>query len=186
MICFEVNINGQKVCLAGVGDNGVLSIMTTFFASSEMQKTDFRVGGSIKVDAETSQQMDWVHRELAVGDVLTVKIVEADNYDLPSNQKTKYLQCSFCGKKQEEILNLIAGPNNYICNESVFACSQAITEGVAVGNIAVYEPETNTSCSFCGKQISEVERIVGFAENRICNECVDICKEIISTETSKK
>ena len=58
MICFEVHINGQKVCLAGVGDNGVLSVMATFIASNESQRTEFRVGGITKVDAETSQQIE--------------------------------------------------------------------------------------------------------------------------------
>jgi hypothetical protein len=184
MICFEVYINGQKVCLAGIGNDGVLAVMATFIASSESQRTDFRVGGLIKVDAETQQQIEWLDRELKVGDDVTIKIVEAETYDAPMNQKTQYLHCSFCGKKQEEVSKLIAGPNNYICNECVVLCSQAIAEGTIIGNIAVFEAETNTSCSFCGKQLSEVERIVGVAENRICNECASICKEIINADAS--
>ncbi len=184
MICFEVHINGQKICLAGIGNDGVLSVMTTFTASCESQRTDFRVGGLIKVDSETQQQVEWLDRELKVGDDVTIKIVEAETYDAPMNGRTQYLHCSFCGKKQEEVSKFIAGPNNYICNECVALCSQAIAEGAAVGNIALFEVETNTSCSFCGKQLSEVEKIVGFAENRICNECVDICKEIISEDAS--
>ena len=184
MICFEVYINGQKVCLAGIGNDGVLSIMTTFIASGESQRTDFRVGVLIKIDAETQQQVEWLDRELKVGDEITIKIVEAENYDAPMNGRTQSLQCSFCGKQQDEVSKLIAGPNNYICNECVVLCSQAIAEGAAVGNIALFEAETNTSCSFCEKQPPEVENIVGFAENRTCNECVDICKEIISDDAS--
>lgn len=121
---------------------------------------------------------------MSVGDTISVKIVEAENYDMPLGQQTNYLQCSFCGKKQAEVANLIAGPNNYICNECVVSCSQAITEGKSSGNISIFKVGTNTSCSFCGKQHSEVERIVGFAENRICNECVDICNEIINADAS--
>jgi hypothetical protein len=182
MICFEVYINGQKVCLAGVGDDGVLSVMASFIASSESQRTDFRVGGLIKVDAEIQQQVEWIDREVNVGDDITIKIVESENYDTPMNGRTQYLQCSFCRKKQEEVSKLIAGSNNYICNECVVSYSQVITEGANVGNISLFEAETNPSCSFCGKQFPEVEKIVGFEENRICNDCIDICQEIINAD----
>ncbi len=36
--------------------------------------------------------------------------------------------CSFCGKMQEEVQQLIAGPNVYICNECVTLCQDIITE----------------------------------------------------------
>ncbi len=37
--------------------------------------------------------------------------------------------CSFCGKKQSEVLKLIAGPNNiYICDECISICSDILEE----------------------------------------------------------
>ncbi|MCC8463934.1 hypothetical protein J8V44_05460 [Photorhabdus bodei] len=39
----------------------------------------------------------------------------------------KCLYCSFCGKKQDEVAKLIAGPSVYICNECV-ALSQGIID----------------------------------------------------------
>ena len=36
------------------------------------------------------------------------------------------LHCSFCGKGQEEVQRLIAGPNVYICNECVSLCEEII------------------------------------------------------------
>lgn len=38
-------------------------------------------------------------------------------------------------------------------------------------------------CSFCGKDSSQVKRIIAGPNAYICNECVDLCKEIISEET---
>lgn len=32
------------------------------------------------------------------------------------------LNCSFCGKSQDEVKQLIAGPAVYICNECIFLC----------------------------------------------------------------
>lgn len=40
----------------------------------------------------------------------------------------KHLQCSFCGKSQDQVKRLIAGPNVYICDECVTLCSEIISE----------------------------------------------------------
>ncbi len=36
------------------------------------------------------------------------------------------IRCSFCGKKQEQVGRIIAGPNVYICNECVEPCSSIL------------------------------------------------------------
>lgn len=38
------------------------------------------------------------------------------------------LACSFCGKKQDEVRKLIAGPSVYICNECIELCSEILAE----------------------------------------------------------
>ncbi len=38
------------------------------------------------------------------------------------------LRCSFCGKTQDEVKKLIAGPTVYICNECVELCGEIVTE----------------------------------------------------------
>lgn len=40
----------------------------------------------------------------------------------------KGLVCSFCGKRQEEVERLIAGPSVYICDECVGLCNEIIAE----------------------------------------------------------
>jgi ATP-dependent Clp protease ATP-binding subunit ClpX len=40
----------------------------------------------------------------------------------------KKISCSFCGKSQEEVKKLIAGPNVYICNECVVLCKDILVE----------------------------------------------------------
>ena len=42
----------------------------------------------------------------------------------------KKLHCSFCGKSQDEVKKLIAGPSVYICNECVDLCNDIIEEEV--------------------------------------------------------
>ena len=39
------------------------------------------------------------------------------------------LQCSFCGKQQDRVKRLIAGPGVYICDECVGLCQEILDEG---------------------------------------------------------
>jgi ATP-dependent Clp protease ATP-binding subunit ClpX len=47
------------------------------------------------------------------------------------------LSCSFCGKSQNEVRKLIAGPNVYVCNECIDICNEIITDDEQI--------ETNTA-----------------------------------------
>ena len=38
------------------------------------------------------------------------------------------LRCSFCGKSQDEVKKLIAGPTIYICDECIDLCNAIIAE----------------------------------------------------------
>ncbi|VYU26037.1 ATP-dependent Clp protease ATP-binding subunit ClpX [Clostridium tertium] len=40
----------------------------------------------------------------------------------------KQLKCSFCGKNQEQVKRLIAGPGVYICDECIDLCSEIISD----------------------------------------------------------
>lgn len=40
----------------------------------------------------------------------------------------KQLRCSFCGKPQDQVKRLIAGPNVFICNECIELCQEIIEE----------------------------------------------------------
>ncbi len=46
-----------------------------------------------------------------------------------SDGKRRGVRCSFCGKGQDEVLKLIAGPGVYICNECVHLCTLILKEG---------------------------------------------------------
>ena len=49
---------------------------------------------------------------------------------MPSKESTDKLSCSFCGKGQDDVKKLIAGPSVYICNECVDLCNDIIEEEV--------------------------------------------------------
>ena len=43
-------------------------------------------------------------------------------------EEKRQLKCSFCGKNQDQVRRLIAGPNVYICDECVELCDEIIQE----------------------------------------------------------
>lgn len=43
-------------------------------------------------------------------------------------EEKKQLKCSFCGKTQEQVKRLIAGPGVYICDECIDLCSEIIAD----------------------------------------------------------
>ncbi|WDV46251.1 ATP-dependent Clp protease ATP-binding subunit ClpX [Clostridiaceae bacterium M8S5] len=45
-----------------------------------------------------------------------------------SKYNDKQLKCSFCGKSQDQVRRLIAGPNVYICDECILLCQEIIDE----------------------------------------------------------
>lgn len=45
-----------------------------------------------------------------------------------------HLKCSFCGKSQEQVRKLIAGPGVYICNECVELCNEILEEELGPPN----------------------------------------------------
>ena len=49
------------------------------------------------------------------------------------------LNCSFCGKDQDEVKKLIAGPSVYICNECVDLCNDIIEEEIKNDEEAPYD-----------------------------------------------
>ena len=40
----------------------------------------------------------------------------------------KQLKCSFCGKTQDQVRRLVAGPGVYICDECIELCQEIIEE----------------------------------------------------------
>lgn len=60
-------------------------------------------------------------------------------------KKKEMLCCSFCGKQQDEVKKLIAGPDVFICDECVELCNDILSEEVLetgnAGDIKLLKPE---------------------------------------------
>lgn len=82
-----------------------------------------------------------------------------------NEKKTKeynaLLKCSFCGKAQQEVKKLIAGPAVYICNECVGLCNEIMVEDVDSSfdvNITQKLPKPMEINSFLSDYVIEQEK----------------------------
>ena len=41
---------------------------------------------------------------------------------------SRKLRCSFCGKTQDQVRRIIAGPGAYICNECIALCQEIVAD----------------------------------------------------------
>ena len=89
--------------------------------------------------------------------------------------------CSFCGKAQGQVQRLIAGPGGvYVCDECIIAFLEGNTGPHKDSEAAVGE---NYRCSFCGKKRTQVQRLIAGSNGvNICDQCIDLCCEIIEGE----
>ena len=89
-------------------------------------------------------------------------------------------RCSFCFKRQDRVLKLIAGSANYICDECVHTCTDLVNgeeSGQALG------PPEGLHCDFCHKHVREVRTVIAGAGTNICDQCVELCVTIITEGT---
>jgi len=192
MKCFEVTINGEKLCTAGVEDGVLTSILAYVkrarrpederegHTSEKVESLDIRVGGLENISDEATANIDWLVRDLSIGDEIRIRIIDSPVCDEPMRREITYVECSFCGKRSSEVQKLLAGPEVYICNECVGHSSDAVAAGEPTGKITmVLSKQADAPCSFCGKKPLEVERIVGVPAARICTDCLKICDEIL-------
>ncbi len=61
------------------------------------------------------------------------------------NEEKGHLKCSFCGKTQEQVRKLVAGPGVYICDECIELCNEIIEEEIGeeteLGQVELPSPQ---------------------------------------------
>lgn len=57
---------------------------------------------------------------------------------MAKNTKSKEIRCSFCGKSQNSVERIIAGPGVYICNECIKVCSNIVEDELYDNNETEY------------------------------------------------
>lgn len=100
MICFEVHINGKKACTAGIeSEYGVLTSILTWVKRDlskfplevrdtiQKEELNLNLAGHISHGENDNENLDWIRQSVSIGDEITIKIIEADNYDKPHKRR---------------------------------------------------------------------------------------------------
>lgn len=82
MRAFEVYLNDEKLCVAGVGEYGVLTAIVDYVGNRE-NETSLHVGGLI---TPRNEHVRWRNRLLQVGDEVRIRIVDAKSIDRPTKR----------------------------------------------------------------------------------------------------
>lgn len=77
--------------------------------------------------------------------------------------------CSFCGKSQEEVGKLIAGPNVYICDECIGLCNDIMTDS---------SEDESAQADFGGKQVLKPKEIKAYLDQYVIGQ--EHAKRILS------
>jgi hypothetical protein len=72
MIAFEIYLNREKLCVASVGNDGVLSAIVDCVSRSAEDRLELAVGGLISAKQD---HLKWINQDLHMGDEITIKIV---------------------------------------------------------------------------------------------------------------
>jgi hypothetical protein len=80
MRAFQVRLNGKRICLAGIGEQGVLSTTITYVPFRKRRETRLYVGGLVLPQDE---HVCWKQVVLRTGDEIRLKVVETDTVDKP-------------------------------------------------------------------------------------------------------
>lgn len=135
MIGFEVIINGEKICAAGIGEFGVLTSVMTWVGSRkdsnegiDIRNPDLKVGGLTDSGNDADEFVDWVKRSLNIGDQVNIRIVDIVEADEPIERSSSKREpcCSFCGKTASQVVKLIGAQQVNICNLCVEVCNQVL------------------------------------------------------------
>jgi hypothetical protein len=96
MSFFNVSLNGKKLCLAGVGERGVLSAIISWVAGDRGEDLPVEVGG-----LANEEHIGWVkQKRLQVRDDIRVKMVESGSAGKPVSRRRNHPAETLKAEKQ--------------------------------------------------------------------------------------
>ena len=122
-------------------------------------------GGASETVNNIFESFSWGNQNLKTGDTVMIKIIDCANPDIPIEIDEDNV---------EEGINEL---ENKIAEMTAKYRLKAELEGTAFLEDEII-PD-GIYCSFCGKEKSEIAKMVGGPSVNICNECVSTCNDII-------
>jgi hypothetical protein len=96
------------------------------------------------------------------------------------------LICTYCGRTEEQVSKLIAGPGVFICDACVALAQQTIIGSLPPASrdsLALAPEHAKARCSFCRKRRRADRRLLVSSAANICSECLHACQQILVDST---
>jgi ClpX C4-type zinc finger len=172
MVTFQITINGRP-CF----DSDDITALT--LVAEELRR---REGERISLHASGGDDsMQWLAANLKIGDEITVQIVDA------SEKLNSFpMACSFCGKDQHEVSNLVAGEKVLICGQCISDFSEALTIQKQLPIGAAIRNEPSWACGFCNNSPGIIPGVIVRNGAAICPECLRVGSDILSEQSGTK
>ncbi len=137
MIHFEILLNGKILCDASVSDEDQLETALVKLTGHDKPVLNVTVFSPSK--KYLRKYSSWQSKVVGIGDEVTIKINEiedeldsyldgADEDQREKKELESNIFCSFCGKGNLEVDQMIAGETAFICNECIDFCSDTVNE----------------------------------------------------------
>jgi hypothetical protein len=97
----------------------------------------------------------------------------------PKSAEAK-IQCSFCGKSQDDVRKIVAGPKVYICDECVDLCDEILErEGGTEPPVEKLKPASPiAACPLCNLPKNATELRVIEDKGALCVECIEAVRSL--------
>ena len=93
MIAYQITVNGKRVATAGLRQGVVSAIANWVFIPSDVARDpdkDWAAGFSLAaLDDVTSEHLKWFRCDFQLGDEITIKLVETDHVDEPTEREPR-------------------------------------------------------------------------------------------------
>lgn len=96
-----------------------------FNVSREVQRLRAREAGLVGYVNQMNANYDVARRRAEEAE----QRAEAAEKALAAIKARPTIHCSFCGKSEQRVTKIIAGPTVFICNECVDLCAEIISDG---------------------------------------------------------
>jgi hypothetical protein len=103
--------------------------------------------------------------------------------ETPGEQRPE-IRCSFCGKTQDQVRKIIAGPTVYICDECIDLCNDIIFD--EVDREHQQEQEKEAQCTCCAKEYKRADLSRFPDDTLFCKSCLDGLWNFVRQSPSKK
>ena len=105
MRALEVSLNGKRLCVAGVGDDGVASAIVSCVFRQGDDDLFLDTGG---INNTAQQLWRWHYRKIKVGDRIQVAVIEADKADKPKDREPEQVSRAEQIRREKQLVRQLA------------------------------------------------------------------------------